>query len=94
MVLRSQRLRTPGFMAAAMPLTGPQLQSLSQPLLMLSKPMMIKIQPLQNDLRSHCFLTLHRKHRRRRLFRQQFRQRRMLSQRPRQGIQRRLRSRR
>ena len=91
MVLRSQRLRTPGFMAAAMPLVDQQLQSLMQPLLPTTK---IKIQPLQSDLRSHCFLTLHRKHRRRRLFRQQFRQRRMLSQRPRQGIQRRLRSRR
>ena len=76
-------------MAAAMPLVDRQLQSLMRPWLMTSK---IKIQPLQSNLRSHCFLTLHRKHRRRRLFRQRSRLRRSLSPRQRQGIQRRLRS--
>ena len=65
-------------MAAAMPLVDQQLQSLMQPLLPTSK-IKIKIQPLQCNLRSHCFLTLHRKHRRHRLFRQRFRQRRSLS---------------
>ena len=86
MVLRSQRLRTPGFMAAAMPLTGPQLQSPTRPPLVLSK-----IQLLRSSLRSHFFLTLLQKHRR--LFRQQSRQRRLLSPRPRQESLRRFRSR-
>ena len=52
-------------MAAVMPLMGPQLQSLTRPLLMMSK-----IQPLQSNLRSRFFRTLLQKHRRRRLFRQ------------------------